>query len=67
MNEDIIKGKWNQIKGDIQARWGRLTDDRMTTINGDRTKLLGEIQECYGLAQDEAEEQLEEFERSRSA
>ena len=26
MNEDILKGKWHQIKGEAKSRWGKLTD-----------------------------------------
>jgi uncharacterized protein YjbJ (UPF0337 family) len=67
MNEDIIKGKWNQLKGDVQKRWGKLTNDRIDQVAGDRTKLLGAIQESYGLGKDEAEKQLKDWERSHAA
>ncbi|MDI1229501.1 MAG: CsbD family protein [bacterium] len=62
MNEDIIQGKWNELKGSIQEKWGDLTDDDMTRINGDRNKLAGTIQKNYGIARDEAEKQLKEWE-----
>lgn len=64
MNKDIIEGKWEQLKGEAQKRWGMLTDDQFDEIAGDRTKLLGMIQENYGIAQEEAEEQVREFETS---
>ncbi len=62
MNEDILQGKWNELKGSVQQKWGKLTDDDMTRINGDRTKLAGTIQKNYGIARDEAEKQLKEWE-----
>ncbi len=62
MNEDILQGKWNELKGSIQQKWGKLTDDDMATINGDRIKLAGTIQKNYGIARDEAEKQLKEWE-----
>ncbi len=62
MNEDILQGKWNELKGSIQQKWGKLTDDDMTRINGDRIKLAGTIQKNYGIARDEAEQQLKEWE-----
>ena len=62
MNEDILQGKWNELKGSIQEKWGKLTDDDMTRINGDRIKLAGTIQKNYGIARDEAEKQLNEWE-----
>ena len=64
MNEDIIQGKWNQIKGEAQKRWGKLTQDNIDEVNGNRTKLLGLIQESYGVAKDEAEKQIKDWERS---
>ncbi len=65
MNSDIIQGKWEQVKGEVIKQWGKLTDDTMTEINGNRTKLLGKIQETYGVAQDEAERQVSEWEKAR--
>lgn len=48
MNEDILKGKWHQVKGAVKAQWGRLTNDDLDTIAGEREKLVGRIQELYG-------------------
>ena len=64
MNEDIIQGKWNQIKGEAQKRWGKITQDGFDQVNGNRTKLLGLIQESYGVAKDEAEKQVKDWERA---
>jgi uncharacterized protein YjbJ (UPF0337 family) len=61
MNWDIIKGKWAQAKGSAKAKWGELTDDELTQIDGHREKLVGKIQEKYGIARDEAEKQVEEW------
>lgn len=67
MNTDIIQGKWEQVKGEVNLQWGKLTDNVLTEINGSRTKLLGKIQESYGIARDEAEAQIAKWEKSRSA
>lgn len=67
MNQDIIEGKWNEIKGSIQKRWGKLTNDDMDQINGDRIKLAGKIQKAYGLQQDEVEKQLKDWEDKTAA
>lgn len=64
MNENTIKGNWKQIKGNVQKKWGELTDDELDQINGNRKILAGKIQEKYGRAQDEAEREIDEFERS---
>lgn len=66
-NTDIFQGKWKQIKGDVQKKWGKLTNDHIDQINGDRTKLLGHIQESYGIAREEAEKQVNEWEKTLAA
>ena len=63
VNEDILKGKWKQIKGEAQKKWGKLTDDDLDPIEGDREVFLGRIQEKYGVAREEAEDMLNKFER----
>ncbi len=66
VNEDIIMGRWNQIKGEVKERWGRLTDDDITKVEGQRDKLLGILQEKYGYSKEEAEKSVDEFIRSYS-
>ena len=61
MNKDIIKGKLEQAKGEIQKEWGKLTDDDLDLIGGDAKILLGKIQEKYGLTKEEAKKRLEEY------
>jgi uncharacterized protein YjbJ (UPF0337 family) len=58
MMEDVMKGKWNQLKGRIRQQWGRLTDDDVAQINGERDILIGKIQEYYGRTRIEAEAEL---------
>ncbi len=67
MNKDILSGKWTQMRGEVQKRWGKLTNDQLDVINGDRLKLVGKIEEAYGIARDEAEKQLSDFERTCSS
>ena len=64
MNWDQIEGKWKQVSGNFREKWGRLTDDDLTTINGRRDQLVGKIQERYGLAKEAAEKQVDEFIRT---
>jgi len=60
MNWDQIKGNWIQMKGSLKKVWGELTDDDLTRIEGDRDKLIGTLQERYGIARDEAEKQVKD-------
>jgi hyperosmotically inducible protein len=59
MNKDILSGKWKQLRGTIQEKWGRLTDDDLDQIDGQLDRLLGTLQERYGWARDRAEQELE--------
>ena len=59
MNWDIVQGKWKQITGAAKENWGKLTDDDLDQAAGQRDKLIGKIQEKYGIARDEAEKQVD--------
>ena len=63
MNWNEMEGKWKQMKGSVREKWGKLTDDDLTVINGKRDQLVGRIQERYGIARQEAEKQVDEFNR----
>ena len=62
MNTDQIEGNWKQMKGKVREEWGDLTDDDMDVVAGKRDQLIGKIQERYGVARDEAEKQVKQFE-----
>ena len=64
MNWDQIKGKWKQAKGLAQQQWGKLTNVDLDVIDGKREELVGKVQERYGIAKEEAEKQVAEFESS---
>jgi uncharacterized protein YjbJ (UPF0337 family) len=63
MNQDQIEGNWMQFKGKVKEQWGKLTDDDLDIIAGKRDQLLGRIQARHGLAKDEAEKQLDDFQQ----
>ena len=61
MNWDQIKGNWKQLKGEARRRWGKLTDDEVDQAAGQREKLVGKIQERYGIAREEAQKQVDQW------
>ena len=65
MNEDILKGKWKQFKGEVKEQWGRLTNDDIDRIEGNYDQLVGRIQERYGYSREEAEREVEEYFETR--
>jgi uncharacterized protein YjbJ (UPF0337 family) len=64
MNWDQIQGKWKQSMGSVKEKWGKLTEDDLTMINGRKEQLVGKIQERYGIAKEAAEKQVDEFTRA---
>ncbi len=67
MNQDILEGKWKQIRGKTREWWGKLTDDDLDVINGSREQLIGKHQERYGYSRENAireiDRWLKEFDR----
>ncbi|MFZ1415097.1 MAG: CsbD family protein [Defluviicoccus sp.] len=61
MNWDRVEGKWKQMVGEVRLRWGKLTDDDIEQIQGNRDKLVGRVQERYGIEKDEAERQINDW------
>ena len=61
MNWDQVQGKWKQLKGNAQAKWGELTDDDLDEVEGNREALEGKIQAKYGKSKEEAKREVDEF------
>jgi len=66
MNWDQIAGNWKQFSGRIRQQWGKLTDDDLERAKGHRDELVGIVQERYGIAKDEAERQVSDWENRQS-
>ena len=66
MNWDQVEGKWKQYKGQAKEKWGKLTDDDLTQINGSQEKLEGILQERYGIAKDETRKQIDSWYKTQS-
>lgn len=64
MNWDIIKGNWRQVSGKVKEKWGKLTDDDLTAIDGKREQLVGVLQKKYGYAKDKIDKEIDEFTRT---
>lgn len=62
MNKNIWAGEWKILKGKIKEKWGDLTDNDLTEIDGQREQLLGRLQKRYGYAADRAEDEIKRWE-----
>ena len=59
MDKDRIAGDWRQVKGKVKEKWGKLTNDDLTVVNGQAEQLVGKLQERYGLAKDAARKEYD--------
>ncbi len=60
-NEDTIKGKWQEIKGDVQKAWGKLTDDEIEETKGNVKAMAGLVRQKYGNEKADFENKFEEI------
>jgi len=63
INQDILEGKWKQVRGQVKQQWGRLTDNQLDRIQGRSEELVGLLQESYGYTQAHAQEEVDNFVR----
>ena len=61
MDWDRIEGNWKQFSGKVKEKWGQLTDDELTKINGKRDQLEGLLQQRYGYAKDKARDEIDHW------
>jgi uncharacterized protein YjbJ (UPF0337 family) len=59
MNWEQMEGKWDQFKGSVKEKWGKLTDDDLTMVRGRRDNLVGRLKERYGLEKEAAEKEAD--------
>jgi uncharacterized protein YjbJ (UPF0337 family) len=61
MNSDQLAGKWKQMRGSAKEQWGKLTDDDLKILDGNQDKLVGILQERYGIAKEVAQTRADEW------
>ena len=61
MKDDILQGKWAQMKGKVKQQWGKLTDDDLDRISGKREEIVGLMQERYGWERERAETEFNDY------
>jgi uncharacterized protein YjbJ (UPF0337 family) len=59
MNSDEFQGKWNQMKGKVREKFGKLTDDDIQVIAGKKDQFLGKLQERYGISREQSQKELD--------
>jgi len=61
VNQDILQGKWKQVKGQAKQQWGKLTDNQLDRIEGRTEELVGLVQEAYGYSRERAQKEVDDF------
>jgi uncharacterized protein YjbJ (UPF0337 family) len=59
MNWNQIEGQWSQMKSNAKSAWGKLSNDDLMYIDGKRDKLIGKIQERYGVMKEQAQRDVD--------
>ncbi len=60
-NQETIKGKWAEIKGDIQKAWGKLTNDELEQTKGDMKAIGGLLRQKYGEEKENFDQKLRDI------
>lgn len=53
MNELVIKGNWNELKGKLKQKYAELSNDDLIYTEGKENELLGRIQKVTGKTKEE--------------
>lgn len=61
MNWDQVQGQWKQWQGEAKKQWGKLSDNDVQEVEGNRDKLEGKIQERYGYTKEQAKSEVDEW------
>lgn len=64
MDWDQLQTKWPQMRGQLRHRWGRLTEDDLDVIAGQRNVFIGRVEERYAVDRAEAKKRIEEWLRT---
>ena len=61
MNDLLIEGNWNEIKGKLKQKYSDLTDDDLAFVEGKEDELLGRLQKKLGKTKDDLISELKKF------
>ena len=64
MNWDQIEGRWQEVKGSLREKWGKLTDGDIENIRGKKDELLGALKRHYGVEREKAQHEVDEWLRT---
>lgn len=61
INKDLILGKWKEISGEAQKKWGEITENDLEKVKGNMTALVGLVEQKLGVSKEDAQKKVEEL------
>ena len=58
VNQDILEGKWHELKGQARQTFAKLTDDDIERLSGKMEELSGVLQQKYGYNKAKADAEI---------
>jgi len=58
MDKLQLKGNWNILKGKLKQKYGELSDDDLSYVEGKEEELLGKLQKKTGKTRDQLIDEL---------
>jgi uncharacterized protein YjbJ (UPF0337 family) len=59
--QNMVEGKWTEIKGEIKKKWGQLTENDIDSTKGNFQSLVGLLEQKLGIKKDEASQHLKDM------
>jgi uncharacterized protein YjbJ (UPF0337 family) len=59
-----VQGHWRLLKDTVRRKWGSLTDEEITIVDGKREVLVGRLEAKYGYTKEKAEAEADAWAKS---
>jgi uncharacterized protein YjbJ (UPF0337 family) len=66
INQQVLEGNWNQLKGKLQEKWGQLSESDVSEFRGNVDELIGKIQRKTGAGREAIENYLQNLTENAS-
>jgi uncharacterized protein YjbJ (UPF0337 family) len=59
--KDYLQNNWTELKSKLRKRWGKITEDDLTQINGNNDELIRTLRKRYGYGKAQAEIEINQW------
>ena len=64
MENVILQGNWNEVRGKLKQKWSKLSDYDLKQIEDNQQVIFSILQKQYGFSRDEADREVKKFKES---